>query len=149
VRDAFNSSAVAACVGPVCAQAARSAGISAPVAPAVGRLGLMIRALSDQLRTTRRRVLVDRTSLDLQGCIAVVDGARVQLSVREAGVLRELLEQPGAVVSRAAARRCGWGSEPVDEHAVTATIGRLRRKLGPAGGAIQALPRRGYRFVAD
>jgi len=81
--------------------------------------------------------------------VAVVDGTRVALTVREAGVLRELLAQPGAVVSRAAARRSGWGSEPVDEHAVTATIGRLRRKLGSAGAAIHALPRRGYRFVAD
>ena len=109
----------------------------------------MIRALTDQLRTTRREVRGARTSLELQGRVAVVDGARVMLTVREAGVLHELLAQPGAVVSRAAARRCGWGSEAVDEHAVTATMGRLRRKLGSAGSAIHALPRRGYRFVAD
>jgi uroporphyrinogen-III synthase len=147
--DAFNTSALAACVGPVCAQAARSAGIIDPVAPTVGRLGLMIRALSDRLRTTRRRARVGAATLDVQGCAAIVDGARVHLSAREAGVLHELLAQPGAVVSRAAARRCAWGSEAVEEHAVTATVGRLRRKLGPAGAAIQALPRRGYRFVVD
>ena len=109
----------------------------------------MIRALSDRLQATRQQRSVAGMALDVQGCVAVIDGTRVQLTAREAGILHELLAQPGAVVSRVVARRCAWGSEVVGEHAVTATIGRLRRKLGPAGAAIRAQPRRGYRLVVD
>lgn len=48
LRAAFNSTVVAACVGPVCAAGAREEGIAEPLAPDVGRLGLLVRALSDR-----------------------------------------------------------------------------------------------------
>lgn len=49
--EAFNHDRViAACVGPVCAQGATDAGITSPLVPAVGRLGLLIRALADRLQ---------------------------------------------------------------------------------------------------
>src|SRR5581483_1958624 len=52
---AFNEhDVVAACIGPVCAEAARAVGIDRPVAPALGRLGLLVRALTDVLQTRRR-----------------------------------------------------------------------------------------------
>ena len=47
---AFNDrGVVAACVGPVCALGATEAGIRGPLVPAVGRLGLLVRALCDRL----------------------------------------------------------------------------------------------------
>lgn len=46
---AFNAGVVAACVGPVCAGAAREEGITDPVYPEVGRLGLMVRVLAERL----------------------------------------------------------------------------------------------------
>lgn len=49
--DAFNADLVAACVGPVCAAGAREEGITNPLAPDVGRLGLLVRALSDRFHT--------------------------------------------------------------------------------------------------
>lgn len=50
LRAAFNTSVVAACVGPVCASAAYQEGVLDPLAPEVGRLGLLVRALSDRFR---------------------------------------------------------------------------------------------------
>jgi len=49
LRDALNGPVVAACVGPVCGGAAREEGIRAPVQPAVGRLGLLVRSLTQAL----------------------------------------------------------------------------------------------------
>jgi uroporphyrinogen-III synthase len=49
--EAFNQrGVVAACVGPVCALGATGAGIESPLVPPVGRLGLLIRFLSDRLQ---------------------------------------------------------------------------------------------------
>ena len=45
---------VAGCVGPVCGAAAREAGIVDPVEPAVGRLGLLVRMVSDHLEARTR-----------------------------------------------------------------------------------------------
>jgi uroporphyrinogen-III synthase len=54
LRDAFNHrGVVAACVGPVCAQGAVNAGVRSPLVPPIGRLGLLVRALSQHLRTDR------------------------------------------------------------------------------------------------
>jgi uroporphyrinogen-III synthase len=53
--DAFNEGrgVIAACVGPVCAAAARETGFTKPIWPDVGRLGLLVRALGDEF--DRRR----------------------------------------------------------------------------------------------
>lgn len=48
---AFNGGVVAACVGPVCAGAAREEGVTDPAYPEVGRLGLMVRVLAERLAT--------------------------------------------------------------------------------------------------
>lgn len=53
LRAVLGGTVVAACVGPVCAAAAREHGIEHPVAPAVGRLGLLVRALTDELSGRR------------------------------------------------------------------------------------------------
>ena len=50
--EALNGGVVALCVGPVCAGAARDEGVTAPVFPDVGRLGLMIRALDEHFATS-------------------------------------------------------------------------------------------------
>jgi uroporphyrinogen-III synthase len=50
IRSGFNEGGVvAACVGPVCAEGAKATGIHNIVAPSVGRLGLLVRVLSDAL----------------------------------------------------------------------------------------------------
>jgi uroporphyrinogen-III synthase len=145
LRQAFNEDVVAACVGPACAAVASEAGVLEPTAPEVGRLGLMVRALSERLAATRRTFSLGGEVVETQGTAAVVGERHVGLTPREASVLRALSERPGAVLSAGTLlRRIAGGTG--DEHAVGAAVGRLRRKLGDAGAAIVTVPRRGYRL---
>jgi uroporphyrinogen-III synthase len=146
LRDAMNGRVVAACVGPACADAAREAGIDEPLAPSVGRLGLMVRALSERLETGRDVIALADTTVELQGHAALVGEEHVQLTRREAGVLAALAAKPGAVVSPTTLLRTVWAGASGDEHVVGVTIGRLRRKLGAAGRSVLTVPRRGYRL---
>jgi uroporphyrinogen-III synthase len=149
LRRACNTDVVAACIGPVCAEAAASDGIEAPLAPAIGRLGLLVRAISEHFAGRRRAYRRDGVDAVLQGAVAVVDGERTVLTPKERLVLDTLSSAaPGAVVSRAALLARAWGSAEADPHVLEVTVGRLRRRLGPFGDAIAALPGRGYRLDA-
>jgi uroporphyrinogen-III synthase len=149
---AFDERIVAACVGPVCLRAALDAGIRAPVAPDKGRLGLLVRALTDRLRETVLAAEVGATHVRLQGSVARIeqggDRREVRLSRREAALLRALLERPGAVLSRTQLGRASWTSVPPSFHALEVSVGRLRRRLDGSGLSVVAVARRGYRLVA-
>ena len=149
LRDACNGGVVAACVGPVCADGARQEGIQEPLAPAVGRLGLLVRALSDCLAERRRVLSLSGTEVVLQGSVVEVGGERVELPPRERGLFDLLVGAHGAVVARAVLLERVWGSANVDPHVLEVTVGRLRRRLGPCGAALQATPGRGYRLEPD
>jgi len=83
LRDAFNrKGVVAACVGPVCARGALEAGVVAPLVPEVGRLGLLVRALSECLASARRTVPMAGVDVVLQGLVALVGEERVRLNSR-------------------------------------------------------------------
>jgi uroporphyrinogen-III synthase len=145
--DAFNlEGLVAACVGPVCARGATSAGIVAPLVPDAGRLGLMVRALSERLARDRRTVPMAGVDVVLQGLVAVVGEDRVRLNSRERALLDALATRPGSVVSRPALVREMWRSTGADPHAVEVAVARLRPRLGAAGAALVAVPGRGYRL---
>jgi len=147
--QAFNrDGVVAACVGPVCAGGALEAGIADPLVPPMGRLGLLVRALSDHLEGQRQVLRLAGTEVVLQGTTALVEGRAVRLSPRERSLLEALVEAGGAVVSQAALLRAVWGEPATDPHVVEVTVGRLRRRLGPAGAALCTTPRRGYRVEA-
>ncbi len=62
---------------------------------------------------------------------AVFDGRELTFSGREFALLQALLEQPGAVLSRARLeeRLYGWGEE-VESNAVEVHVHHLRKKLG-------------------
>jgi uroporphyrinogen-III synthase len=147
LRDACNGDVVVACVGPVCAGGALQEGIGAPLAPDVGRLGLLVRTISDHFEASRRVFSVGELELVIQGSVVEVDGARAELTPLEQSLLAVLAARPGAVVSRATLLARTWGSADADPHVLEVTIGRLRRKLGSVGGAIVTSPGRGYRFV--
>jgi uroporphyrinogen-III synthase len=150
LRSAFNErGVVAACVGPVCAEGAEATGLRNIVAPPVGRLGLLVRALSDALFQRRRELRHERGELVVQGRAVLVEGSVVHLSPREHAVLARLLRRAGAVVPKDALLRQGWRDAAVDAHAVETTVARLRRRLGPAGEALCAVPGRGYRLAVD
>ena len=147
LRNAFNRRGViAACVGPVCARGALESGIEAPLMPDVGRLGLMVRALSERLLGDRRTVPMAGVDVVLQGLMAMVGENRVRLNCRERALLDTLAARPGTVFSRPTLVREMWSSTGADTHAVEVAIARLRPRLGPAGAALVAVPGRGYRL---
>jgi uroporphyrinogen-III synthase len=146
LRAAFRGDLVAACVGPVCAAAAREEGVEAPVWPAVGRLGTLVRALSDHLAGRRREFMLTGVPVTLQGSLAVVDGETVELPARERAVLAALAGEPGAIVARDVLLQQVWGSDATDPHILETTVARLRRRLGAAGRGIVSCRGRGYRL---
>ena len=141
--DALNGDVVAACVGHVCAEAGAQLGLRDLLVPDRSRLGPMIRTLTDVLASTRRRCSVNGQIFDAQGTAVFIGGIRVDLSEREAAVLAVLIRRAGVVVLRSALLAEVWGPG-ADPHTMEVTIGRLRRRLGPVGEAIESVPRRGY-----
>lgn len=147
LRDAFNrGGVVAACVGPVCARGALDAGVTDPLVPSVGRLGLLVRALSERLVSDRRTVAMAGVDVVLQGLVAMVGEKRVRLSCRERALLDTLAARPGSVFSRPTLIRRMWTTSGADPHSVGVAVARLRPRLGPAGAALVAVPGRGYRM---
>jgi uroporphyrinogen-III synthase len=147
LRDAFNRrGVVAGCVGPVCARGAFDAGITESLSPAVGRLGLLVRALSERLVEDRRTLAMAGVEVTLQGLVAMVGDTRVRLNCRERALLDTLAGRPGTVYSRPTLIRQMWSSTGADPHAVEVAVARLRPRLGPAGAALVAVPGRGYRL---
>ena len=148
LRAACNDGVVIACVGPVCAEGAREEGINDPLAPEVGRLGLLVRALSDHLAERRKVLWLEGIELAVQGSVVEADGERIELPPRERALFDAIVAAGGAVMSRGDLLAQVWGSPDVDPHVLEVTIGRLRRRLGPCGASLQAAPGRGYRLVA-
>lgn len=149
LRAAFNGRVVAACVGPVCAEGARQEGVTDPLVPGVGRLGLLVRSLSEHFEGQRQTLRLSGAEVVVQGSAVEVDGQVVELTAKERGVFEMLAVAPGAVVARAALLEQVWGSAETDPHVLEVTVGRLRKKLGPHGNAVQASPGRGYQLDPD
>ncbi|MFJ6728397.1 MULTISPECIES: uroporphyrinogen-III synthase [unclassified Streptomyces] len=146
VLDAMAEDVLPVCVGPLCARPLLDAGLPA-VWPARGRLGALVRTLTDTLPPRgRRRLEAGGRSLVLQGNALLVDGVSHWLSPKGAALLRALAEKPGWVLSRAELLRRAWPDTPADEHAVETAVARLRTALGPHSGLIRTVPKRGYRL---
>jgi DNA-binding winged helix-turn-helix (wHTH) protein/Tfp pilus assembly protein PilF len=79
------------------------------------------------------------------------DGRRLRLPGRAFRALALLLENAGEVVTREELKRRIWPSEVhVEfEHGLNNAIHRIREALGDARDALETLPRRGYRFLAE
>ena len=146
LRKACNEGVVVACVGAVCAEGALKEGIEEPLAPSVGRLGLLVRALSDRFEAQHRTFSLGGSPVVLQGSVLAIDGERIELTPRERALFEALVEAEGAVVSRAALLARVWGSAEADAHVLEVTVGRLRRRLGPVGSSLKAVAGRGYRL---
>jgi uroporphyrinogen-III synthase len=137
---------VVGCVGPVCAEAAVRVGLDPErlVVPDVWRLGPLVRAVTEALVARTATALLGREELLLSGTVARVGGLRAELTDTEARLLATLVARPGAVLAKEELLRTVWGESASDTHVVEVTIGRLRRRLGPHGVAITAVPKRGY-----
>lgn len=146
VRSALADGVLVACVGPVCTESARAAGITRIVQPERFRLGSMVKVLADALAGTAWHLDGAGFGLEVQGGRATVGGQPVALTRREQLLLAELAAAEGAVVSKAELGRRVWGPD-IDTHVVEVTVGRLRARLGGASGAVVTVPRRGYRLA--
>ena len=149
LRAAFaREQVLAVCVGPVCAGAATAEGLGTPLVPQRFRLGPLVRLLSDALLANEQVIDVGGVRVALRGSVVMVDGRRVVLTAREERVLAGLVARIGRVVSKDSLLREIWGLSG-DTRVVEVTVGRLRRRLGPVGDRIVAVPRRGYLLDAN
>jgi uroporphyrinogen-III synthase len=138
VRRALDDGSVlAVAVGPVTADALRAGGVGTVVAPARGRLGTMVRALTEVL--AERRIQLGG-GVVVQGAVVAGPHHRATLTDKERTLLRALVARPGAVVPRRNLTADG------EERALEAAVHRLRRKLGPGADALATVAKRGYRL---
>lgn len=138
---------VAACMGPVCADQARALDIQYPVFPEIGRLGLLVRCVSEALQRRRVEIGWEGQTIILQGTALLIGDRLVQLSRREGSVLGALLQAGGSVIPKTALLREVWGNDSRDSHVLEITIRRLRRRLGPESPGIVTVRSRGYRLA--
>jgi class 3 adenylate cyclase/predicted ATPase len=88
--------------------------------------------------------------LDISAEILFRDAEPLPVGRRAVALLRKLLEQPGAPVSKDALIEAAWPGLAVEESNLTVQIAALRRVLGSTPGGdrwIETMPRRGYRFI--
>ncbi|NUR59010.1 MAG: uroporphyrinogen-III synthase [Catenulispora sp.] len=149
VVDAMQADVLAACIGPVCAAPLEPHGITS-VWPDRGRLGSLARVITQELPPrVRRRLNTPGRDIVVQGNAVLIDGRAVPLPPLPAGVLRELARQPGRVLSRAELLRRVWTGMRRDEHAVEATVARLRSSLGEHADVVATVTKRGYRLAVE
>ncbi|GAA2020827.1 uroporphyrinogen-III synthase [Catenulispora yoronensis] len=149
VVEAMQADVMAACIGTVCAAPLEPHGITT-VSPDRGRLGSLARVITQELPPrVRRRLNTPGRDIVVQGNAVLIDGRPVPLPPLPAGVLRELARQPGRVLSRAELLRRVWTGMRRDEHAVEATVARLRSSLGEHADVIATVTKRGYRLAVE
>jgi uroporphyrinogen-III synthase len=140
VAAAFDRDVLAVAVGPVTADSLRQFGVHRVVEPERARLGSMIRTLSSCLEERARTLTHEGTWRRWQGTALIDDAGReIELTRGEARLLATLVHRAPTVVPKASLVEHG-----VDDHAAEAAVARLRAKLGPLGGGIRTVRRRGY-----
>ena len=89
-------------------------------------------------------------ALDINGRRATLDGAALELSAREFGVLEVLMLRSGRVVNKEqlAEQLYGWDDE-VGSNAIEVYVHRLRKKLEPAHVTIRTIRGLGYLLEKD
>ncbi|HZS01023.1 MAG TPA: response regulator transcription factor [Chloroflexota bacterium] len=89
-------------------------------------------------------------TLDPAARLARLDGAPLELTRTEFGLLHLLLRNRGRAFSRAYLHDAVWGEPAVEgDRSVDNAILRLRKKLGPLGEAIETVWGVGYRLAAE
>jgi DNA-binding winged helix-turn-helix (wHTH) protein len=85
--------------------------------------------------------------LHAEGEVLFRGGEPLALGRRAVALLRTLVEQPGAVISKEALIEAAWSGIAVEENNLPVQIAALRRALQGGEHRIDTLSRRGYRFV--
>jgi DNA-binding response OmpR family regulator len=112
-----------------------------------------VRALLRRPRATNRSVGPVGLELDELRHEVRVDGAPIDLTATEFGILATLARDPGVVISRATLLDTIWGREFVgDDHLVDVHVANLRRKLGDDAERpkfVETVRGFGYRLAAS
>lgn len=105
---------------------------------------VMRRSAGGQTSTVLRAAGIE---LDPGAHAVTVEGAPVQLTLKEFELLRALMEKPGQVFTREQLMSTVWGSDFIGEtRTVDVHVGTLRSKLGASGDAIRTVRGVGYRL---
>jgi len=146
--DAFRDHVIAACVGPMTAEAFGHTGIPV-IQPARSRLGALVREIAVQLPARRHgtRIDVGGRQLLLSGAEVALDGVAVRLSPAPYAVLRALAREPGRIVSRRDLLSALPSGYAASEHAVEAAVARLRSAMG--ADLVRTVVKRGYSLAAE
>lgn len=145
--QALRGEVLVACLDAGSAGPLEAAGVPT-VRPARARLAALVETVVEELLRRGRPVRAGEHVLRLRGSAVLVDGRPVLLTTRQADVLASLVRAEGQVLSRTELLRRAWPEDGCDEHAVDATVARLRTALGPAGATVQTVVKRGYRLAA-
>jgi sirohydrochlorin ferrochelatase len=129
--DALRGRVIAACVGPVTAEAFEQWGIPV-IQPARFRLGALVREIAVQLPARRHGIRLDvgGRQLVLSEAEVALDGLAVRLTPAPYAVLRALARQPGRILSRRELLSELPSGYAASEHAVEAAVARLRTAVG-------------------
>jgi DNA-binding response OmpR family regulator len=84
----------------------------------------------------------------LSGNAVFIAGEPLYLSDTEARLLATLAARPNVVFTKEQLLRTVWAETVEGSHTVEVGIARLRKRLGPHGGAIRSVHRRGYTLRA-
>jgi two-component system, OmpR family, phosphate regulon response regulator PhoB len=112
---------------------------------------LLARVKALQHRTSVGILRTGPIEMDLLHNTVRIAGREVNLTGKEFNLLRRLLEARGRVLTRHVLRETVWEHEfghRFDTRTVDVHVGRLRRKLGPAGRYIITVRGVGYRCFA-
>lgn len=116
----------------------------------MGELEARVRALLRRSHGGAENTLaVGRVSMDLQGRRVTVDGAPVELSAREFGVLEILMRQAGRVVNKETlmSNLYEWDAD-VAPNAIEVYVHRIRKKLHEADIVVRTIRGLGYLLEA-
>ncbi len=108
IVHAFNcGGVVAACIGPVCASAARNEGVLAPLVPEHSRLGSLASAIGHHLRARQVALTGASGPVYVSGRLVETRSQESWLGPAEGRVLRALSLRPGEWVDRAIVEQAG------------------------------------------
>jgi uroporphyrinogen-III synthase len=141
--DALRGHVIAACVGPVTAEAFGQWGIPV-IQPSRSRLVALVREIAVQLPVRRHGTRIDLggRQLLLSGAEVVLDGVTVRLTPAPYAVLQALAREPGRIVSRRDLLSELPSGYAASEHAVEAAVARLRTAVG--ADLVRTVVKRGY-----
>ncbi len=98
-------------------------------------------------RKEEKLLHIGNLELNLETYIVLVNGRRVQLTLKEYKLLRTFMENPGRVFTRDQLLEIVWGMDYIGEtRTVDVHIGTLRTKLGECGNYIETVRGVGYRM---